>query len=59
VTAELGIACCELAASRLLNENTNLFGNAHLQIDLASQEVGSPRMPSVAPEINGRWMALA
>ena len=31
---ELDTAYCKLAASRLLNENTNLFGNAQLQIDL-------------------------
>ena len=27
-------AYCKLGASRLLNENTNLFGNAQLQIEL-------------------------
>ena len=31
---ELDTAYCKMAASRLLNENTNLFGNAQLQIDL-------------------------
>ncbi|HEU0011977.1 MAG TPA: site-specific DNA-methyltransferase [Verrucomicrobiae bacterium] len=31
---ELDTAYCKLAASRLLNENTNLFGHAQLQIDL-------------------------
>jgi len=31
---ELDTDYCKLAASRLLNENTNLFGNAQLQIDL-------------------------
>ena len=31
---ELDPAYCQLAASRLLNENTNLFGNARLQIEL-------------------------
>jgi site-specific DNA-methyltransferase (adenine-specific) len=31
---ELDTAYCQQAASRLLNENTNLFGNSRLQIDL-------------------------
>ena len=31
---ELDTAYCKMAASRLLNENTNLFGHAQLQIDL-------------------------
>ena len=31
---ELNTAYCKLAASRLLSENTNLFGNAQLQIEL-------------------------
>ena len=31
---ELDTAYCKLAASRLLNENTSLFGHAQLQIDL-------------------------
>jgi site-specific DNA-methyltransferase (adenine-specific) len=39
---ELDTAYCKQAASRLLNENTNLFGNAQLQIDLK---------PTVADEI--------
>ena len=34
---ELDPAYCQQAASRLLNENTNLFGNAQLQIDLKPQ----------------------
>lgn len=34
VGVELDSAYCKMAASRLLNENTNLFGNAQLQIDL-------------------------
>jgi hypothetical protein len=31
---ELDPAYCKLAASRLLNENTNLFGNSQIQIEL-------------------------
>lgn len=41
---ELDTAYCKQAASRLLNENTNLFGNAQLQIDLkpiVADEIGA------------------
>ena len=31
---ELDTAYCKQAASRLMNENTSLFGNAQLQIEL-------------------------
>ena len=31
---ELDTACCKMAASRLLNESTSLFGHAQLQIEL-------------------------
>ena len=30
---ELDTAYCKMAASRLMNENTSLFGNAKLQIE--------------------------
>lgn len=33
---ELDPAYCQQAASRLLHENTNLFGNAQLEIELKS-----------------------
>ena len=33
VGVELDPTYCQQAASRLLNENTNLFGNAVVQID--------------------------
>ena len=36
---ELDTAYCKMAASRLLNENTNLFGHAQLQIDLKPHAV--------------------
>jgi site-specific DNA-methyltransferase (adenine-specific) len=34
IGVELDTDYCKMAASRLMNENTSLFGNAHLQIEL-------------------------
>ena len=34
IGVELDTAYCKQAASRLMNENTSLFGNAKLQIEL-------------------------
>ena len=34
---ELDTAYCKMAASRLMNENTSLFGNAELQIEFKPQ----------------------
>src|SRR5258708_33144062 len=34
IGVELDTAYCKQAASRLMNENTSLFGNAQLQIEL-------------------------
>jgi len=37
---ELDTEYCKMAASRLMNENTSLFGNSKLQIELKSQMAG-------------------
>ena len=37
IGVELDTAYCKMAASRLMNENTSLFGNAKLQIEFKPQ----------------------
>jgi site-specific DNA-methyltransferase (adenine-specific) len=39
IGVEIDAAYCKLAASRLMNENTSLFGNAQLQIELKPHSV--------------------
>jgi site-specific DNA-methyltransferase (adenine-specific) len=34
---ELDTAYCKMAAARLMDESSSIFGNAHLQIELKSQ----------------------
>jgi modification methylase len=51
IGVELDTDYCKMAASRLMNENTNLFGNAQLQIELkphAAAEAASVLNESVA-----------
>ncbi len=37
IGVELDTAYCKMAASRLMNENTSMFGNAKLQIEFKPQ----------------------
>jgi site-specific DNA-methyltransferase (adenine-specific) len=37
IGVELDAAYCKMAASRLMNENTSMFGNAKLQIEFKPQ----------------------
>jgi site-specific DNA-methyltransferase (adenine-specific) len=48
---ELDTAYCRMAASRLINENTSLFSQAELQIQLRGQPALAP-MPSTGASLN-------
>src|SRR5436309_4876624 len=61
IGVELDTDYCKLAASRLMNENTSLFGNAQLQIELkphtAVEAVAALRETSPAYKTRGRKKA--